>query len=132
VSTTVSTAVTIPALEQIHSELARIREPASVDEIARARSYEALSFPAFLDGGASIAATLASWLERGLADDLIAGYTARVLAVDAAAVQRAAERLVDPTRQVVVVVGDVDPAALARFGRVTTLAVDELLPLPAP
>jgi len=132
VSTTVSTAVTIPALEQIHSELARIREPASVDEIARARSYEALSFPAFLDGGASIAATLASWLERGLADDLIAGYTARVVAVDAAAVQRAAERLVDPTRQVVVVVGDVDPAALARFGRVTTLAVDELLPLPAP
>jgi zinc protease len=131
VSTSVATAVTVPALVEIQKELTRIREPATDDEVARARAYEALTFPAVLDGGASIARSFADWKEQGVGDAVLGGYTARVLAVDKAAVQAAAQRLVDPRRMVVVVVGDVDDDALAQFGSVTHLTADDLLPMPA-
>jgi zinc protease len=131
VATSVATAVTLPALTEIEKELARIHEPATDDEVARARAYEALTFPAILDGGASIAHNVASWVEQGIGFGVVGGYTTRVLAVDKAAVQAAAQRLVDPQRSVIVVVGDVDDAALAQFGPVTHMTAHELLPMPA-
>jgi zinc protease len=132
VSTSVATPVTVPALQEVVKELERIRAPATDDEVARARAYEALTFPAVLDGGASIARNIAGWKEQGIQDAVIAGYTARVLAVDRSAVQAAAQRLVDPRRMIIVVVGDVDDAALAPFGPVSHLTADDLLPMPPP
>jgi zinc protease len=131
VSTSVATPDTVPALLEIEKELARIREPATDDEVARARAYEALTFPGLLDGGASIAHSFASWIEQGISFNVVSAYTARVLAVDKAAVQVAARRLVDPGRMIIVVVGDVDVDALARFGPVTRMSADDLLPMPA-
>jgi zinc protease len=129
-STDVATAVTIPALLEIENELTRIREPATDDEIVRARSYEALTFSALFDGGDSIARVLTAWKEQGITDDVVAGYTARVLSIDKAEMQTAAQRLVDRKRRIITVVGDVEDEALARFGSVTHLTADDLLPFP--
>jgi zinc protease len=133
VGTSVATDVTLPALDEIARELQRIREPATLPEVERARAYEALGFPAVLDGGADLAASLAAWKEQGIADDVIAAYLGRVLAVDVPAVQAAAQRLVDPQRGLVVVVGDAAAIedGLVRFGPVQRLTADDLLPLPS-
>ena len=103
------------------------------DPVERARAYEALNFPAVLDGGAELAANIARWKEQHVDDATIDGYIGRVLSVDVAAVQAAASRLVDPARVVIVVVGDaaVVGAGLERFGAVRRIAIDDLLPLPA-
>jgi predicted Zn-dependent peptidase len=132
VSTSVATPVTGPALTEILHELARIRAPATTDEVERARAYEALNFPSVLDGGAALAGSIAAWKEQGIADDVIAGYIGRVLAVDVAAVQGIGARLVDPTHLTVVVVGDAAAVRpdLAKLGRVRTMTVDDLLPMP--
>ena len=128
----VASPVTLPALREIMNELARIKTPASVEEIERARSYEALSFPAVLDGGRSLAATWASWKEDGLKNEAIAGYMKAVLQVDVAAATRAGNDLVDPDKLAIVVVGDHKKLGdgLKEFGAVSVLTADELLPSP--
>lgn len=132
VSTSVKSAVTVPAIAEILAELARIREPTSAAEIERARAYEALTFPAVLDGGSGLAESWTSWLELDVRPEVASSYMKSALAVDATAVQAAAQRLVDPTRVVIVVVGDGKSLAepLARFGPVTTITAAELLPAP--
>lgn len=133
VNTSVASPVTLPALQEIMNELERIRTPATVEEIERARSYEALSFPAVLDGGRSLAFTWASWKEQELQSVAIAGYMKSVLQVDVAAAQKAAQSLVDPTKLVVVIVGDREKLkeGLAKFGTLSSLTAEELLPAPA-
>jgi zinc protease len=132
VSTSVKSAVTVPAIAEILAELARIREPATAAEVERARAYEALTFPAVLDGGTGLAESWTSWLELGVRPEVASSYMKAALAVDATAVQAAAARLVDPGRVVIVVVGDGKNLAepLARFGPVTTITAAELLPTP--
>jgi len=132
VSTSVKSAVTEPAIAEILAELARIREPASTAEVDRARAYEALTFPAVLDGGSGLAEAWTSWLELGVRPEVASRYMKTALAVDAAAVQGAAARLVDPARVVIVVVGDARSLAgpLQRFGPVSTITAAELLPAP--
>lgn len=132
VSTSVKSAVTVPAVAEILAELARIREPADAAEIERARAYEALTFPAVLDGGTGLTESWATWLELGVHPEIASSYMKTALAVDAAAVQAAAQRLVDPGRVVIVVVGDGKSLAepLARFGPISTVTAAELLPSP--
>ncbi len=132
VSTSVASPVTIPALTEIFNELARIRTPATKEEIDRARAYEGLTFPAVLDGGRALASTWASWKEQGISNDAISGYMAAVGKVDVAAAHKAAEAIVDPNNVIVVVVGDKAKLAdgLKAWGDVKTLTADELLPSP--
>jgi zinc protease len=132
VSTSVKSAVTEPAIAEILAELARIREPAPAAEVERARAYEALTFPAVLDGGSGLAEAWTSWLELGVRPEVASQYMKVALAVDATAVQAAATRLVDPGRVVIVVVGDARSLAgpLQRFGPVSTITAGELLPAP--
>lgn len=132
VSTSVKSAVTVPAIAEILMELQRIREPATAAEIDRARAYEALTFPAVLDGGTGLARSWTSWLELSVRPEVASGYMKTALAVDAAAVQAAAVRLVDPGRVVIVVVGDAASLkeGLARFGTIQMITAAELLPAP--
>ncbi len=132
VSTSVATPVTLPALNEIFGELARIREPASLEEVERARAYEALSFPAILDGGHSLASAWAGWHEQGVSNDVVTNYMGQVTKVDVAATAASAFALVDPKAVRVVVVGDkalLEPG-LQKLGLVSTLSADELLPSP--
>lgn len=132
VSTSVKSSVTIPAIHEILVELERIREPASAEEVQRARAYEALTFPAVSDSGAGLAGAWAAWLELGVAPTVVNAYMKAVLAVDGAGLQAAASRLVDPKHLTIVVVGDrksLEPE-LGRFGPVTVVTAAELLPAP--
>lgn len=132
VSTNVATPVTLPAVNEILNELKRIHEPATQAEVERARSYEALSFPAILDGGRSLAMAWATWKEQGITNEVITGYMGQVTKVDVATVADAAARLVFPLALRLVFVGDKATlgAGLGKFGALTQLSADELLPAP--
>ncbi len=106
VSTSVKSQVTIPAIAEIIGELTRIRSAPTAEELERARAYEALTFPDVLDSGGGLAASWASWAAARIAPATVADYMKRVLAVDAAAFEAAAKQLVDPSKIVIVVVGD--------------------------
>ena len=58
----------------------------------------------------------------------------RVLAVDVAAARRAATALIAPDKIIIVVVGDAKLLAdgLKKFGPVTRMTANDLLPAPAP
>ncbi len=132
VSTSVKSAVTIPAIREILVELGRIRETATDVEVERARAYEALTFPAVADGGSGLASAWASWLALGIKPAEVNAYMGKVLAVDAAAVATAANTLVNPDRVVIVVVGDaaVVESDAKNFGTVRGITAEALLPSP--
>lgn len=127
----VQTAVTAPALAEFFHELEAIAEAVPPDELAKARSYLALSFPEPFATVAGTAAMVGSlWLD-GLPPDTYAGYTAGVQAVTAADLARVARAYVDPARVDVIVVGDreaieADVRALG-LGPVTALTIEDVL-----
>lgn len=133
VTTSVKSAVTVAAVDEILIELARIREPIVGEELNRGRAYEALTFPGVLDGGSSLVTAWAGWIDLGIEDSVVANYMDAVLAVDTAAAQRSAQALVDPDHVVIVVVGDAASLAkpLEKFGPVSRLSANELLPAPS-
>ncbi len=132
----VHTEVTDKAVVEFLKELDGIRRPLPADELARAKSYLALRFPERFQTVAGIAAQLGELAIYGLPLDYYDGYTARVLAVTAADVERAARRTIDPERVVIVIVGDrekIEPAVRALdLGPVETLTIEDVLgPVPA-
>lgn len=132
VQTSVAAPVSVAAIDEILGELARIRTPASAEEIERARAYEALGFPAVLDGGRALAGTWAYWKSQGLKNEDLTAYMAKVLKVDAAAAAAAASAAVDPDRVVIVVVGDRATALkdADKWGPVELVTAEMLLPQP--
>lgn len=130
VATSVKSAVTIEAIGEILKELKQIRDPISAQELARARAYESLGFPAVLDSGASAARAWSVWLDSGAAIADVASYMKRVGDVTDSAFLDAAKRLVVPEHVTIVVVGDAKTLAepLRRFGAVRLLSAVELLP----
>ena len=134
-SADVQTDATAPALTEFFREFDGIRQPVSDAELAKARDYLALSFPApfaTVRGTAQMVGAL--WLD-GLALDTYAGYTAGVQSVTAADLERVAAEYLDTGRMVVLVVGDrqsvgADVEALA-LGPVEVLTVEDVLG-PAP
>ena len=102
----VQTDVTDSALVEFMRELRGIREPVPEDELARARNYAALRFPARFQSVASIANQLEELYVYDLPADYYNGYVQRLLAVSQADARRVARRYIDPDRFTVVVVGD--------------------------
>ena len=103
----VHTPVTGEAIGVFLDEIERLREePVPEDELARARSYAALRLPQRFETVGDLVARLAEQTLHGLPDDYWTSYIPRLLAVDAAAVQAAARRHLDPRRMAVVVDGD--------------------------
>ncbi len=102
----VQTNVTDSALVEFMRELRGIREPVPEDELARARNYAALRFPARFQSVASIANQLEELYVYDLPADYYNGYVQRLLAVSRADARRVARRYIDPDRFTVVVVGD--------------------------
>lgn len=102
----VQTNVTDSALVEFMRELRGIREPVPEEELARARNYAALRFPARFESVASIANQLEELYVYDLSLDYYNGYVPRLLGVSRADVRRVARRYVDPDRLTIVVVGD--------------------------
>jgi predicted Zn-dependent peptidase len=102
----VQTDKTAEALTEFFKELDAIRKPIPADEVEKAKNYLALLLPRSFETTASLAGSIAQMVVYNLPADYFATYTDRVRAITPAAVQRAAERYIQPDKFAVVVVGD--------------------------
>ncbi len=102
----VQTTVTDSALFQFFSELNRILEPVSDDELNRAKNYLTLRYPESFQTIQQIAGQLSNIVIYNLPDDYFNNFTKNILAVTKEDVQRVAKKYIDPKKVAVIVVGD--------------------------
>jgi predicted Zn-dependent peptidase len=127
----VQTDKTAAALTEFFRELEGIRQPASADELSRAKNYVALRYPAGFETVGELAGKLEEKAVFGLPDDFFTSYMDRVAQVTAADVARATAQWIDPRSVVVVVVGDRKKIEAgikaAKLGPLRVLSVNEIL-----
>lgn len=127
----VQTEVTAEALTEFFKELNGVLQPIPPDELARAKNYVALGFPAEFETTGSIAARLEELIVYRLPEGYFSSYVERVQAVTADDALRVAQRYITPPRFAVVVVGDRKtieaPVRALKLGPVTVMSVDEAL-----
>ena len=131
----VQTDATAPALVEFMKELEAIREPIPEEEVALARNFLAMRYPAGFQSVAGIAGRLADVIQYGLPADYFNEYTDRVLAVTREDVERVARRYIDPENVVIVIVGDrsavEDEVRALGLGELRVLEVTDVLgPVP--
>jgi len=102
----VQTAVTDSALVEFLRELRGMLDAVPAEELARARNYVALRYPARFQAVGSIAGELEELYLYDLPPDYFNTFVPRVLAVTGDDVRRVARRYLTPDRMAVVVVGD--------------------------
>jgi zinc protease len=129
VSTAVKSEVTARAVEEILKEIDAMRAAApSVAEVELATAYLAGVFPIRYETTAAVAGALARATTFGLADDWFARYRDRVLAVTPELVHAAARTHLDPSRLLVLAVGDptviAGPMEAGGLGAVTAVTAD--------
>jgi zinc protease len=127
----VQTDKTADALREFFAELEGIRKPIGAEELAKAKNFIALGFPAEFETSTDLSRRLEELVVYRLPEDYFERYVPNVLAVTAAAVQQAADRYIQPSRFAVVVVGDrksIEPGIRAlNLGPVQVMTVDEAL-----
>jgi predicted Zn-dependent peptidase len=127
----VQTDKTVEALREFINELERIREPVGEDELTKAKNYLALSLPGEFETTRDLSRHLEEMVIYRLPDNYFDQYVARVQALTAADVQRAATTYIQPSRFAFVVVGDrkvIEPGLRALGARpMRVMAVDEVL-----
>jgi predicted Zn-dependent peptidase len=127
----VQTDKTVEALREFFNELDGMHQPIPEDELARARNLEALGFPASFETTAGIAGNLSELVIFNLPDSTFSEYVAKIRAVTAADLARAAKTYLQTDKFAVVVVGDLatieQPIRKANLGPVRVLMVDEIL-----
>ena len=107
VASQVRTNVTDSSLVEIFKELRAIRDaPVDTKELERAKAYVALAVPGRFETNASIAGQIADLDSYGLALSSVNDFVAKVNAVTAADVQRAAKQYIPAGTATLVVVGD--------------------------
>jgi zinc protease len=106
-SSAVVTAKTDSAVIEFFRELNRIRdEEVTAEELDRAKNFVALRLPQSFETTGQVAARIAELVIHGLPLDYYETYVQRVMAIDAAEVQRVARQHLHPDRSAIVVVGD--------------------------
>lgn len=127
----VQTDKTADALREFFKELAGIAKPVASDELAKAKNYIALSFPSELETTADLSRRLEELAVYKLPEHYFDEYVARIQAVSAADVEKAAAKYIHPERFVVVVAGDrkaIEPAVrMLNLGPVRVLTVEAAL-----
>jgi zinc protease len=122
---------TVESLQEFFKELAAIRQPIPADELARARNYLALGFPAEFETTGGMAGHLAQLVIYDLPESFFADYVPKIEAVTVADAQRVAAQYIQPDRFAVVVVGDVAKIGAgvraAGLGPVRVVTADEIL-----
>lgn len=129
VSTAVKSDVTADAAREVLREIDRMREElVTDDELSLATSYLDGVFPIKYETTAAIARALANLVIYALPDDYFDSYRARIRAVTAASVRRAAQRHLHPEAVQIVVVGDPavvrGPLEALGFGPLAIYAAD--------
>jgi predicted Zn-dependent peptidase len=102
----VQTDKTSEALKEFFNELNGILKTVPADELARAKNYVALRFPAGFEATTDISRRLEDMVVYKLPDDYFAKYVQNIQAVTAADVQRIAQKYIAPEKFAVVIVGD--------------------------
>jgi predicted Zn-dependent peptidase len=122
---------TVESLREFFKELEGIRAPIPGDELTRAKNLQALSFPGTFETTAGMAGNLIDLIVYNLPERFLTEYVAKIQAVTAADVQRAAAQYVQPDKFAVVVVGDLatieKPVRAANLGPVRIVTADEIL-----
>jgi zinc protease len=126
----VQTDKTAEALKEFFNELTGILQTVPPEELARAKNYISLRFPAGFETTLDISRRLEDAIVYHLPDDYFAKYVGNIEAVTAADVQRVAQKYVHPTRAVVVVTGDrkvIEPGIAAlKLGTLKILTIDDV------
>ncbi|HZF68338.1 MAG TPA: pitrilysin family protein [Gemmatirosa sp.] len=127
----VTAAKTDSSLVEFMKELRAMADTVPADELAKAKRYLQLQLPGAFETTGDIAGQLAPLVVHGLPLDWYDQYVGRVEAVTQADVQRVARQYVDPSKFVIVVVGDrktVEPAVRAlNLGPLTVLEPDAVM-----
>ena len=109
VATAVKTEVTAAATQEILKEIDTLRaETVSKEELSLATAYLDGVFPIRYETTSSVASAIASATVFGLEDDYFTTYRAKVRAVTAADVRRAAEMYLHPDELLILAVGDAE------------------------
>ncbi len=127
----VQTDKTAASLSEFFKELEGIRRPIGEEELARARNYVALRYPAGFETTGQLAAKLEEKVLFDLPDDYFATCMDRVTKVTSSDFARVTARYIDPRSVVVIVVGDrrkIEPGIRAlNLGPVRVFSVDQIL-----
>jgi predicted Zn-dependent peptidase len=102
----VQTDKTAAAVTEFFNELQRIRQPVDAAELEKAKRYLSLLLPRSFETTRGTTMALAQMFVYGLPNDFYETFAARVGAVTAADVKRAADEYIQPDRFDVVIVGD--------------------------
>jgi predicted Zn-dependent peptidase len=125
----VQTDKTADAVREFFNELEGIRMPVGAEELAKAKNYIALGFPAEFETSTDLSRQLEELVVYRLPRDYFERYVPNVLGVTATAIQQAAERHIEPSRFAVVIVGDrktIEPGIRAlNLGPLRVMTVDE-------
>lgn len=106
VSTPVRTEVTLPAVQEILSELRAIRSgEVTDDEIEAAKNYQAGIFPATVESASDLANRLTDMEVYGLPEDYFDSYRRNIMNVSKSEVRRVAEKYIQPDALAIVIVG---------------------------
>lgn len=127
----VQTDKTAPALTEFFNELQGILKPIPANELAKTKSYAALSFGREFETSGQLAAKLEEIATYGLPDDVFTGYVPGVQAATAADLTRVAKQYLLLDRLAVVVVGDrasiEAPIRATNLGPVTVVPVADVM-----
>jgi predicted Zn-dependent peptidase len=129
----VQTDKTSESIQEFFNELNSITKPIPPEELAKAKNYVALGFPADFETSQDLASRLEELVVYQLPDDYFGKYVANIQAVTPESAQKAAATYIVPSRFAVVVVGDrkvIEPGIRAlKLGPVKVMTVREALGL---
>ena len=127
----VQTDKTAESVREFFNEFDGIRTPIPAGEFAKAQGNLALSFPGDFETTGDLLARLQSQAVLGLPDDVYATYVPKVLAVTPADATRVTAQYLQPSKFLVVVVGDrakvEAPLRALNLGPLTVLSVEDAL-----
>lgn len=127
----VQTDKTAEAVREFFNEFSAMQKPVPAEELAKAKNYVALGYPAEFETTGDIASNLAELFVYRLPDDFPATFVTRTLAVTAADVSGIARKHFDGSRFLILVVGDratiEGPLKALGLGPVRVISVDEAM-----
>lgn len=108
VSTSVGIENTVNAIKEIYSELEKIQEGITDDELEFAKSSIVRNFPSNFESYRQITNNLSSRVLHNLPDDYFNTYIDNVLSVNSEQIKFAAQKFINPDNALCVIVGDKD------------------------
>jgi predicted Zn-dependent peptidase len=127
----VQTDKTAESLVEFFKELDGMAAPVPAEELAKARSLQALSFPGSFETTSNMAGQLAELVIYSLPDTFFEQYIPRIEAVSQADFTRAARQYLPTDRMIVVIAGDLaaieQPVRATNLGPVSVVAADDVL-----